>query len=385
MIIRKLFFACLSLVVFASFFSYAIPTITFLLPMDDDAVINENYAYINITSDENLNLSLIEWGNSSGFSNITMDNSSTTNWYINMTNLVDYAYNYTIWAQNTTGYWNQSERRYITINTTPFLLPTIIIPQDNTYVAQNRTFIVNASVICKNSNCSNITARVRYNETTSVPNENISTIEDIPFYIIDGINHKNCSNNPLQKNDVCYVEWTVNATADLNSVYELDVIFESDNLSVAKNDTSDSTVESAIVITITTHFEEVDFGLNDPGDIDIAAPQNNDYHYNVSIDSNSGETEYLWIKGENLTNDDGVLNDDGDTYNIPVYELKWNIFNAIATARNMSESWQKLNYNNIPLLNAENKTLFWWINIPYGIAKGGYSSLIYFMANCSYS
>ena len=370
-------------------FSYAIPTVTFVLPTENNGTTtNDKYTYINITSDEPLNQALIEWGNASGFTNITMDNSSTTNWYINMTGLSDHTYNYTVWAQNTTGNSNQSQRQFITINTTkyPRIFPTIIIPEDTTSVPQNRTFVVNASVVCMYANCSNVSARVRYNKTTSLPDEDINTTTGAkPFYLPSGTNAQNCSNNPLEKDEICYINWTVNTTADLHKTYEIDVIFESTNASIPDNNTADSTVESAIIITITTHFDEVDFGLNDPGDSGIAAPQNNNYYYNISVDSNSGEAEYLWIKGENLTNDDGILNDDGVVYYIPVYELKWNIYNTVATARNMSESWQKLNYDNIPLSTGENKALFWWLNIPYGIAKGGYSSLIYLMANCSYS
>ena len=365
---------------------YAIPTVTFIPPTENNGIIIEqNYTFINITTDEDLNASLIEWGNSSGFSNISMSNSSLINWYINMTNLNDYEYNYTIWTQNTTEKWNQSERRFIEIDAVEdsSIHSVIIIPEDNSYVSQNHTFVINASVVCKYGNCSNISARARYNKTTSVPDTNINeTFGATPFYIVDGTNAQNCTNNPLEEDEICYINWTVNTTGNINEVYEINVFFESNDTNILSNYTSNSTVKISNFITITTYFEEVNFGVNNPGESSISASQNNNYYYNITVDS---DAEYLWIKGENMTNDDNIVDSDGNIYIIPVYELKWNIFNSISSARNMSESWQKLNYNNIPLSAEENKTLFWWLNIPYSIAKGGYSGVIYFMANNSYS
>jgi len=96
----------------------ALPTITLVFStLSNNSYTNSNYVFVNVTSNESLNKSLLEWGNSTGFTNISMSNSSLTNWYVNMTNLADYAYNYTIWAQNTSLNWSQSTRYFITVDT----------------------------------------------------------------------------------------------------------------------------------------------------------------------------------------------------------------------------------------------------------------------------
>ena len=103
--------------------NFASENITFVLPTkENNSYTPSNWVYINITSDEDLNQSLVEWGNSSGYTNISMSNSSTTNWHINITDLQDYAYNYTILAQNTSGYWVQTGIRYIDVDTTTTLI-----------------------------------------------------------------------------------------------------------------------------------------------------------------------------------------------------------------------------------------------------------------------
>ena len=103
-------FALFSALAFLSFVCLvsAIPQITFVSPtLNDQETTISNWVYINQTSSEDLNQSLLEWGNSNGFTNVSMTNSSMTNWYANMTNLPDGTYNYTIFAQNTTGNWNR--------------------------------------------------------------------------------------------------------------------------------------------------------------------------------------------------------------------------------------------------------------------------------------
>lgn len=102
-----------------TYFAFALPSITYISPtLSDNATTGSNWVFVNVTSSENLNQSLLEWGNQSGFTNVSMGNSSLTNWYANMTNLADRTYNYTIFMQNTMGNWNQTGRRFVTIDTT---------------------------------------------------------------------------------------------------------------------------------------------------------------------------------------------------------------------------------------------------------------------------
>ncbi len=117
-----IFSAAAMLALFA-ILSFALPSVTYVSPtLSDNATTGLNWVFVNVTSTEDLNQSLLEWGNSTGFTNVSMDNSSLTNWYANMTDLADGTYNYTVWAENTTGGWNWTERRYVTIDT---ILPQI--------------------------------------------------------------------------------------------------------------------------------------------------------------------------------------------------------------------------------------------------------------------
>lgn len=130
-----------------AYLAFALPSITFVPPtLQDNATTGSNWVYINLTSSESLNQSLLEWGNSTGFTNVSMSNSSSTNWYFNMTNLADGTYNYTIFAQNTTGDWNQTRRRFVVVDTVKpsvfFVSPT---DENNSFVSRNYSF-VNVSV-----------------------------------------------------------------------------------------------------------------------------------------------------------------------------------------------------------------------------------------------
>jgi len=113
-----LLFLCASLFSIA-YFAFAIPSISFVPPtLNDSATAGFNWVFVNVTSTEPLNQSLLEWGNQSGYFNLSMLNSSPTNWFLNVSSLPDGAYNYTVWAQNTTGDWNQTGRRFVYSDTT---------------------------------------------------------------------------------------------------------------------------------------------------------------------------------------------------------------------------------------------------------------------------
>ena len=87
---RNYFFMSLVLSVAMLYGVFAMPLVTSNSPtVANYTTITNNWTYINITSDENLSSSFVEWGNSSGFTNVTMSNTSLVNWYVNMTLLVD--------------------------------------------------------------------------------------------------------------------------------------------------------------------------------------------------------------------------------------------------------------------------------------------------------
>ncbi|NOR85015.1 hypothetical protein GQ473_02770 [archaeon] len=133
---------------------FALPMVGYVLPsVSNYTTVTNNWTYINITSDENLSNASIEWGNSSGFTNVSMVNVSLLNWYENMTLLVDDVYNYTIWAQNTTGNWTQSDRRFVVIDT---IMPyNLYSCQDLT--VENGSYVL-VSNVSSNGTCFNIMA-----------------------------------------------------------------------------------------------------------------------------------------------------------------------------------------------------------------------------------
>ena len=143
---KKYFLSFLIILVFG-YFIWASPTIIFVDPTpSNNNHTSHNWVYINITSGEDLNLSLVEWGNSSGFTNISMSNSSTTNWYVNITDLSDYAYNYTIFAQNASGSWNQSYIRYIAVDAvSPYYIDGCTILNKSNSKHYLTTDIINAT------------------------------------------------------------------------------------------------------------------------------------------------------------------------------------------------------------------------------------------------
>ncbi len=151
---KPLAFALALLTIVISDSAFALPSATFVSPApSENATTNTNWTYINLTSDEELNQSLLEWGNASGFTNVSIDNSSLVNWFFNMTNLADITYNYTIWMQNTTGNWSQSQRKWITVDTSsPYGL----------YACQNLTIANGNYVLMQNvfsaGTCFNILA-----------------------------------------------------------------------------------------------------------------------------------------------------------------------------------------------------------------------------------
>jgi len=70
-------------------------------------------------------------------------------------------------------------------------------PFDDFNLTQNETFLLNATVTCSggaNTRCGEISAFVRYNESSVVPNTDINVTVDTPFYIMGGgagINYTN--------------------------------------------------------------------------------------------------------------------------------------------------------------------------------------------------
>jgi subtilisin family serine protease len=100
------------------------PIITVLSP--ENIVINKNFVFINITSNEPLSIAKLEWNGV----NETIFGSGT-NWYKNKTGLSDANYSYRIFGIDLSGNQNKTDFRWVKIDTNPPVI-TIVYPLNNT-------------------------------------------------------------------------------------------------------------------------------------------------------------------------------------------------------------------------------------------------------------
>lgn len=176
---------------FLAYAAFAIPGIASYDPptLPNNSITNLNWTLVNITSTEDLNQSLLEWGNSTGFTNFSMSNTSMRNWNITIMNLSDWTYNYTVFLQNATGSWSQSARRLVTIDTAPpynlSACQDLIIENGSYVLIQN----VSSAGTCFNILANNITLDgqgywVNYSQAATgyainITNRNTTTLKNM--------------------------------------------------------------------------------------------------------------------------------------------------------------------------------------------------------------
>jgi len=121
------------------------PAISFVPPTPQDgSVVGASHVYVNISSSEPLGMALLEWNGT----NRTMQGSGTS-WYLNVTALRGGVYSYKVHASDTSGNWNVSETRRVTVNltaadTAPPVV-TIHSPGNLTYGSSSVTLQASAS------------------------------------------------------------------------------------------------------------------------------------------------------------------------------------------------------------------------------------------------
>ncbi len=153
------------------------PVITFVNPTPgNDSTVTVNYVYVNITSNENLDIAILEWNGS----NESMSGSGT-NWYKNKTGLSNSLYIYKVYGNDSAGNWNVSETRHVTVNVTGPIPPTVILnsPQNNAVLSS--TSITFNCTAYDDLNLTNITLYGNWsgwhaNETNSSPKNNTATL-----------------------------------------------------------------------------------------------------------------------------------------------------------------------------------------------------------------
>ena len=204
-------------------------------------------------------------------------------------------------------------------------------------VGQKRKFIIKANVTCKNtSSCGNVQGTIRYNLTSEDPDTAINTSSDTPFYILDPIalNPKSCENNPLEENETCFLNWTINSTGALKSKWKLDVLFES--AYTHPNSTQAIQIEITKVLIMSLSWNEISFGVVEPLTTGNPALLNDQLGYNISINENSNDVDDLWIRGTDLL-PETVTELNSIIYKIGVGNITWNDdennYNSINTTR----------------------------------------------------
>jgi hypothetical protein len=273
---------------------------------------------------------------------------------------------------------------------------------NNTSVAQNHTFLMNATVRCNLTDCGNVNGTSRYNSSEIEPNQGINTTNGTkPLFILGELNEKPCPSNPLTQDEECELTWWVNATGDLDTDWNLDILFSSNIsggteqytlhskfLDNSENSGSEDYSTLGIVFSLGVDTENhlititypaihvilkwsiTDFGTLDPGTQDSPALGNDDQLYNISIPTYSSTVEDLWVKGTNLSGPGG--------YSIPVENISWSLTNNISTETALTGSYSHVASN---LSSGNVTTTYYWIDVPYGKLWGNYNGTIYFKAN----
>lgn len=251
----------------------------------------------------------------------------------------------------------------------PYLEVNLTLPPDPTNVVQNRTFIVNATVYCRDNACGNVMGTVRYNLTSENPDIGVNTTQgDKPFFVQESpaLSMKECPTNPLAVDEFCNLTWIINATGDVSTDWKIGVLFNSTSGSVLDNHTQNSTV---FIIDCTLDFSlmwsSIDFDNLNPNTKQNVAPGNSDKEYNISANGGSCNLDF-YINGTDMEN---------ATFGskIGVDNITWsNVTNDYSTSYNLSSKISPIKIN-VP--ENTNVTTWYWLNIP-PVYAGKYNGTI---------
>ena len=323
-----------------------LPTIYIYSP--DNITYSSNPIDLNVSADEDIDTWLYSLN---GNSNVTFDPNTT----ITATEGIN---NITVYANDTAGNLN-STTVYFSFNTTLEVVLEEPSTSFKTGIIQNTTFIVNATVICRQGSCGDVSATVRYNKTSANPETAVNITQGAePFFIDEAspLSTKSCPTNPLSENEYCNITWTLNATDSGLDVWKLDVNFSSNSGWTTKNVTLSSEIEvTSCTVDLTVTWSAIDF--NDPltpNTYENPALGNDNNLYNITINDGSCNTD-LYIKGTDMENDSAG-------YVLGVGNLTWNnVSDSYATSYNMTDTYAPLKIDMPPLTNV---TTWYWINVP---------------------
>lgn len=347
----------------------------------DDGNINSINATLNFTTNvsDAYSLQIYDW-TSSVWINCNSGNvlaDTATKWWCNMTS-------------NPLNY-NSSDRRVrIRINSTADLNPGLLREDYVQYyvgypsylevnltnpdysktlnVGQNKTFNVNATVVCKGGPCGEVFGTVMYNSSSLNPDMPIGTDpDDKPFFIQEYSANAKKSCGTMFSDDICKLNWTVNATGDLDTVWRIGVLFNSSYADIVENGTENSTVSIfPCTLDFNLSWSSIKFGLLDPNTGPNEASGNSKNEYNITVNPGSCNLDF-YINGTALTNN--TLNSQ-----IEVGNISWS-----NSSNNYTGSFKLSSQVGVLSINAPEKTnvtTWYWINVP-PVYSGYYNGMIY--------
>jgi len=272
---------------------------------------------------------------------------------------------------------------YLEVNLT---LPPIIPGKGNASngisykVGANKTFIINATVVCRDGNCGDVSGTLRNGTSGSEPANTVSTTSDTPFYITSGANPQDCSTNPLVQNESCELSWTVNASGDLGTQWSMDVEFDATKAS--SNDTNNTEINITKVLILSISWSEINFGVVSPNTVGINASLNNLGGYNITLHENSNDIDGLYIRGTNLS-PQNVSGFGSITYGIAIGNISFNDNEnnySAATTERITEDYALVRATFPPGTVA---TTYFWADVPGGQYAQDYEGTLYVMVNAT--
>ncbi len=235
-------------------------------------------------------------------------------------------------------------------------------------VIQNRTFNVNSTIVCRGGPCGEVFGTIMYNSSSLNPDTSISAVQgNKPFFIQESPANAKKPCGTMFSGDFCQLNWTVNATGDLNTIWKVGVLFNSSYTDIVENSTENSTISIfPCSINFNLSWSSIKFGLLDPSTGPNEAPGNSNNEYNITVNPGSCDLDF-YINGTTLT--DTALNSQ-----IEVGNISWS-----NTSNNYTESFKlssQVGAVSIKAAESTNVTTWYWINVP-PVYSGYYNGMIY--------
>lgn len=276
-----------------------------------------------------------------------------------------------VWYNDTAGNSNVTDTETFSLEP-PYLDVSLHEPPGETSTAQNETFTVNASAVCRRGDCGAVDGTARYNASGTEPDTDILEFDGEPFHTVEDLNPQDCASD-LLRDEECRVTWEVNATGDIGSTWLVDANLSSDLSTVAANDTRDVEVEiMQTVIDLDMAWDTIDFGSVFVGTGNNSAVGNDGETYGISVGDTTTVDVDIWMNASDLHHVDRDST-------IGVSNMTWN-----ATVDDPTHT-QPLSHPLQPVRSgvAPGSTidLFYWLNMPSGIFSGDYTGTLWVTAN----